>query len=155
MLLKQTGKLAPATKPWQLLREAISDLRKQERMKSINIFMRSTWHTPVEHSGKCTQCLAGCVMSRRLGVDTGVDVTPSRFKHSVRKRLEALNCFRMGEIGAACIELGIVLPVEIPRYIRVTEYETSPTIFKDQMLDIARRLRKAHGGKPAKRRNPF
>ncbi len=36
-VLKQTGKLAPREKPWQLIRDAVADLKMQSKMKNVEI----------------------------------------------------------------------------------------------------------------------
>src|SRR3954471_12490533 len=100
MKLAQTGKLAPANKPAKLIRDAIKDLIRQEATKAVVIQM-GDWHEftpmdPWDSTGPkmCQQCLAGCCISRRLGVDTTKTVTPWDFPWSVRNKLEALDSFR-------------------------------------------------------------
>lgn len=143
-VLKQTGKLAPADKPWLLIEQAIADLKKQERCKRVRIDM-GVWHSGRDRIYKqCEQCLAGCVISRRLGVSLNENKEPGDFGDHIDNRLYALNSFRIGELQSAYHILGVSKPLEIPPDVAVVCYDMDKTLFKKQMLRLAKLLRKAH-----------
>jgi hypothetical protein len=141
MKLKQTGRLAPANKPWKLIRDAIHDLALQERCKSVRIDMEE-WHKP---NGHCAQCLAGVAISRRLGADTR-DVAHPYLSRLLKfqGRLIALDYFRYGDLDLAYHYLGIALPPGVFHSRLVERYEDDPAAFKRDMLELADTLEKAH-----------
>jgi hypothetical protein len=139
MILKQSGRLAPANKPWQLIRDAIHDLTLQERCKSVRIDM-GEWH---KANGKCAQCLAGSVMSRRLGADTETLYVPSDFP-ACASRLLALNGFRVGCVRGSYGTLDLAMPLGVPEYVEIPYYEDDPAAFKAAMLELADTLEAAH-----------
>ena len=150
MLLKQTGELAPANEPWRLIEDAIADLKKQEKVKSVCINMDYWHHVRYGSDGElCIQCLAGCVMSRRLGLDTGTRARPEGFPDEVRDRLEALELFRTGEVARAYRKLGIKRPAGVSARRTIPSYENNPAMFKFHMLYLADDLKEAHNGEPA------
>jgi hypothetical protein len=144
-MLRQTGKLAPATKPWQLIRDAIADLEIQEKCKVVHVSM-GTWHDPA--GSKCFQCFAGVVMSRRLSAPLDEHLYPTDFP-SAESRLHALNEFRQGLVASAYRELRIRRPPAVPRVVSTSRYCDSTELFKKQMRKLADELEKAHRGKPA------
>jgi len=140
MILEQSGTLAPANEPWTLIRDAIKDLELQEKQKGVEVDM-GKWHFP--HDGVCIQCLAGSVMSRRLGADTDYYADPSNFPKDVRDRLHALNLLRGGDIGLAYCCLKLECPASLPYSVPIPDYENGPPAFKAAMLAIADRLEAA------------
>ena len=141
MKLKQTGPLAPRTKPWQLIRDAIHDLTLQEKCRSVVVNM-SLWHTSAV--GKCHQCLAGVVMSRQLGIDTNSWTVPEDFPEAITSRLHALNAFRLGCVRQAYIFLGVRLPPGVPGTVSIPGYRDNPSEFKRALLALADQLEAAH-----------
>jgi len=141
MILEQSGPLAPANEPWTLIRDAIKDLELQEKQEGVKIEMNS-WHDPYG-GGACHQCLAGSVMARRLGVDTGAVAFPDNFPDDVRDRLRALEELRCGAIGDAYVYLGLEHPDTLPRDTCIPSYRDDPDDFKESMLALADQLEAA------------
>jgi len=141
MILEQSGPLAPANEPWTLIRDAIHDLTLQEKQKGVTIDMNE-WHGQ-RGDGACHQCLAGSVMSRRLGVNTDASAFPFNFPDDVRDRLCALDDFRNGEIGFAYRELKLELPSSIPERVFIPDYHHGHAAFKASMLKLADQLEAA------------
>jgi len=146
MILEQSGALAPANEPWTLIRDAIHDLTLQEKQKGVRIEM-SDWHFP-RGGGVCHQCLAGSVMSRRLGVDTNDNKFPFDFPKDVAARLRALDHLRYGSIVFAYRKLELVRPAELPFDVTVPDYHRGPAAFKSAMLKLADLLESAQPTKP-------
>lgn len=108
------------SKPSELIRVALKDLRKAERSKKYVIDM-GTWHEPhgdwefnpdkgydeYVPNGKCTVCLAGSVIAGTLGVSPKKDAEPLDFGAKTRAALRALNYFREGSIDSAFAALRI------------------------------------------------
>ena len=133
MILKQTGKLAPINEPWNILRDAINDLELQEQTEGVEISM-IMWHEP--DNGVCYQCLAGCVMSRRLGVDLEIDYNPFsvHFNPNEEAILKFLDAIRVGYVSEGLKYLNIDFNI---KNINVTSYDEDPELFKYEMRDIA------------------
>lgn len=143
MKLKQTGKLPPLNEPWNLIRCAIADLKKQEKLDSVVIDM-GMWHLHDEYDGKCHQCLAGAVMSRRMGVDTRQSATPyMEFTQDVNRQLVSLDEFRRGAIFNALqsLAMGEMAQLWVDTYnsysFSVTPYRIDAAAFKADMLLMA------------------
>jgi len=146
MILEQSGTLAPANEPWTLIRDAIHDIELQEKQEGVDVAM-DQWHFPLD--GVCYQCLAGSVMSRRLGADTDDHKSPINFPDDVEARIRALNLLRGGAIGIAYRELKLELPASLPYSVPIPDYENGPSAFKASMLKLADRLEAAQP-KPTK-----
>jgi hypothetical protein len=142
-------RLAPLTKPWQLIRDAIADLRTQEKNPLVAIRM-SIWHCPGDKGDPCNQCLAGCAMSCRLGARPTDELEPTDYPDATRRKLCAINQFRIGDVQSAYAYLGLRRPHSAFDFDAL-DYEEDPTAFKRQMIALALRLEKAHGGEPARR----
>ena len=140
MILEQSGPLAPANEPWTLIRDAIHDLTLQEKQKGVTIDMNE-WHD--QRDGACHQCLAGSVMSRRLGADTDVYSDPDKYPKDVRDRLHALDDLRCGVIGHAYCELELEFPASLPDHVPIPRYLDGPDAFKEAMLNLADQLEAA------------
>ena len=146
MKLKQSGPLAPTNEPWNLIRDAIFDLGLQEQQEGVEIEMESRgtmneWHD--QRDGACHQCLAGSVMSRRLGADTDVYSDPDKYPKDVRDRLHALDDLRCGVIGHAYCELELEFPASLPDHVPIPRYLDGPDAFKEAMLNLADQLEAA------------
>jgi len=146
MILEQSGTLAPANEPWTLIRDAIHDLELQEKQEGVRIDM-GIWHA--RGGVTCHQCLAGSVMSRRLGADTDDHASPDNFPRDVRARLRALNSLRGGAIGIAYDYLRLKRPASLPDHVPIPRYRFGPDAFKAAMLKLADRLESAQP-KPTK-----
>lgn len=95
----------PPSKPSELIRLALRDLRAVERSKKYTVDMGS-WHEPNEDTGVCHVCLAGAVMARSLKAGRDYDLTPSEmWTHGVspvwHDRLVALDDLRSGDLAGA------------------------------------------------------
>lgn len=95
----------PPSKPSELIRLALRDLKAVERSKNYVINMHS-WHEPDETAGVCHVCLAGAVMARSLKAERGSDLTPSEMMHAGvspawHARLVALDDLRNGQLACA------------------------------------------------------
>ena len=134
MKLKQSGTLAPVNEPWTLIRDAIHDLTLQEKQKGVEIRM-GHWHS--QYGGVCLQCLAGSVMSRRLGADTDAHKYPDSFPEDVEARLHALDDLRCGATDHAYCELKLVRPASLPDHVTIPRYLDGPDAFKETMLKLA------------------
>jgi len=146
MKLKQSGTIAPANEPWTLIRDAIHDLELQEKQEGVEIDM-TAWH--YQRDGSCQQCLAGSVMSRRLGTDTDDKKFPDSFPRDVEARLYALEYFRLGEVDEAYEYLGLEHPASLTARIPIPGYHRGPSAFKAAMRKLADRLEAAQS-KPTK-----
>ena len=143
MILEQTGQLAPANNPVQLIRDAIGDLELQEKEPQVLIDM-GAWHEPdYNRPDRCYQCLAGASMSRRLGLSLEEQWIPDELPEKIRNKIQALNFFRMGQVRLAFKTLGligeeepIVLPAEL-EWRAIPCYGDSPEGFKKEMLKLA------------------
>lgn len=146
MKLKQSGTLAPAGQPWQLIRDAVVDLEKQEKCKQVIIDM-GAWHEGgIEFDGRkvCYQCFAGSTISRRCDVDLTAGFSPEDFGPEVCAKLHALNLFRVGEIKRAYKELRIPFTPSLPEDVVVVDYHENKEKFKDQMRKLADLLECTH-----------
>lgn len=143
MKLEQTGELAPANKPWQLIRDAIADLTLQEQTEGVAIDM-DEWH--VVCGATCFQCLSGTAMSRRLGVGLGDIAAPRNFPEDVARRLEALDWFRRGRIRDAYKLLGLEGADGASDWRVADYYCYDPEPFKQDMLDLADYLEEHYPG---------
>lgn len=90
------------TKPSELIRLALGDLRKCEDDPDYIIDMIS-WHEPGRNT--CYVCLAGAVMAKSLGADRYHDFEPDSFA-DVEYLLFALDHFRAGDIRSGLTNLG-------------------------------------------------
>lgn len=118
--------------PSQLIRLAIKDLEKVEKMKTRKVHM-GNWH--VAEDGICYVCLAGAVMDQTLKSDPKKNIDP--FETDFPYQLQALNNFRRGLCGEGFrhLKLDKIEGVKFSR--KITFYEYSPTKFKKEMLKLA------------------
>jgi hypothetical protein len=145
MKLKQTGKLASHLEPWTLIRDAIADLKLQEKTKGVVIDM-TKWHLPVKKHGLirsktvCYQCLAGSTVSRRCCIDISDHIWPHDLPFDVQQKMHALNMFRLGYVGEALHILGLGLPRYMNETITIPSYRENRVEFYNAMLRLADNL---------------
>jgi hypothetical protein len=144
-----------------LLRLALKDLARAERSKRYVINM-GTWHEPVQaydastgscqETGKCQVCLAGSVIAGTLNADLSECVEPCDYEVgrdcTTVNKLYALNSIRQGHIQSALQSIGRLkmwhAHKTLPSSIDVTKYESDPKLWRRQMNNIIKLL-KRHG----------
>ncbi len=129
------------TKPSELIRLALDDLKKCEESPDYRIDM-SDWHLPTRDGSTCLVCLAGSVMAQSLDADPLDDFTPCHFGANACK-LEALDEFRSGRVAAGLRVMGIDTPSEVPMCCYVTSYDLEPSAFITVMQGMADALDEA------------
>jgi hypothetical protein len=130
-------------KPSELIRVALTDLAKCEAMpEKYQVHMRD-WHTPLSSPNVCSVCLAGAVMAQTLGADIGVELDPDDFADV--NKLCALDDLRIGDVVQALWLLGLVSGSHFYHDLnrKITDYEASPTMFREEMNKLADELEKA------------
>lgn len=112
------------------------------------------WHSPyaagddLYKSKVCHVCLAGSVMAQTLGAKPDDWLFPASYKSSLAAKLNALDCFRIGQIYSGIFQLArlnsnlIGLTVLYPKRVPITSYSKSPKKFKSDMRKLAKTLRK-------------
>ena len=123
-------------KPSELIRLALSDLRKCEADPDYTTDM-SSWHEPGRNT--CYVCLAGAVMAKSLGADRYHDLEPMSFA-DVEYLLFALDHFRVGDIGSGLENLGFK-DDEFPNRV-IIPYRIDSEKFHKQMHVLADDLEK-------------
>ncbi len=128
------------SKPSELIRVALADLRKCEKDKRYGIDM-SDWHVPVDDDDPdepaCYVCLAGAVMAKSLGVPIGESKSCGSYYLGaplVSDQLDALDEFRKGCVSDALGELGISSP---HRTMPIPAYERGAEDFHEAMAGMA------------------
>jgi len=121
-------------KPSELIRLALSDLRKCEAAPDIKVNM-NYWLVPIP--GGCAVCLAGAVMRQSLGMIPQKGLTPSSCDLDVQDAdaLRALNEFRCGRVALGCRGLGVDSQLMLDR--SVPEYEEDREAFHAAMQQLA------------------
>lgn len=150
-ILKQSGKLAPYNRPWQLIRDAVHDLELQEKLKSVEIDMYTYHDNDDEPDGPCHQCLAGCSLSRRCEYPLGKEFDVKDVPPGVWNKMKALDCFRCGQTWRAFYMLGLSrdkLSDELELYEMAASYTADPEQFKEWLLELADKLEELYDGKP-------
>jgi len=131
-------KLAPADEPWRLIRDALQDLREQQKQPSVVIDMKY-WHMSTFNKDgqlRCVQCFAGSVMSESLGVSVGVTRHPPDMGE-YKERLFALNFFRTGSVVGGLVRLGYkvddLIAAGVPEYADVVPWSdaTAENFYRD------------------------
>ena len=122
---------------------ALADLYKVERLKDRFHVDMNLWHCPeINDSGKksCAICLAGAVIAQTLKANDTNYILPCDYPESTENRLEALDCFRVGnvDIGFSIMDLDYDNGKKFNREI-VKYYEDSAK-FKRQMRTLANTL---------------
>jgi hypothetical protein len=126
-------------KPSELIRLALSDLRKCEADPKYNVDM-SDWHCP--EFGTCHVCLAGAVMAKTEQCPIDVDTVPCNTANG--SKYVALDNFRCGFIDSAMINLGLDTPKELAGIYCVTPYAEDKAQFHLDMESLAALLQN-HG----------
>lgn len=91
-------------KPSALIRVAMDDLNRVERLKGYTVDM-DIWHNPSH--GKCNVCFAGAIMSQTLKADPEDSMDPGMYNKDIEGKLEALNGFRCGAVSYGLELLGL------------------------------------------------
>lgn len=146
--------------PSDLIRVALRDLAKVEKSDYYRVLMHS-WHTPRYQSDYtplypiCHVCLAGAVLAGSCGVPRHIRTDPSDFDRYTRRRLFALDSFRVGDIYAGCGWLRVATKFEkavTDKFIKVDDrkrfmfrahsmYDNDPALWRTEMLLAARDLK--------------
>lgn len=141
-------KLAPLSEPWTLLRDAIDDLEIQEKDPRYVIDMGS-WHNQARVPDKpgqraCHQCLAGAVMTQRLGADLKLHYDCNDFGANAKRALHFLDNMRDSGFGHAWrILSGESIPGHLEELLYdagggyCPTYATDPDAFKARLLRLA------------------
>jgi len=150
----------------ELIKLAVKDLNKVEKMPDYIVDM-SIWHDEKSwHKGLCSVCFAGSVMVCELKVEHGRLLTPYYFNQSLNYKLNALNEVRKYNISTALGYLNVNEYSEnLESYNRIEkdinskilmlrhktkaytptlleEYNENKVVFKLNMLYIAKELKK-------------
>jgi hypothetical protein len=142
--LEQTGQLAPLDQPWQLIRDALDDLKLNENCPDVCISMNN-WHTPAE--GVCLVCLAGSTVARRCGTFLDQKVVPSTLRGDDARAMRALDYFRTGFDDDGLRELGLRKPWSIEYTRLVRSFHTDREAFYLDLYKLADDLEEAFTGK--------
>lgn len=117
-------------KPSELIRVALEDLAKIEDDPQFTIDMHQWFARDFteDHAGNratvCFACAAGAVISQRANIPTGaVYLDPQDFSDEVCNKLHAINRLRLGEVGVACLALGIDPPARVRMFYEVADYD--------------------------------
>ena len=87
-----------------LIRVAVRDLRKVEKLTRKYKINMGDWHQPNSH---CSVCFAGGVMAMSLGAPSDSNYGPGAFSLHNQARLYALNSVRTGSVAVALRDLGV------------------------------------------------
>lgn len=126
-----------------LVRLAVADLVACERDPAYRISME-TYHAPLDDLC-CWVCLAGAVMAGHLRAAPSREALPSNYPLSIRRKLEALDCFRRGDVVDALsyLDEDTKTLAKVGAYWRIVPYERDIGLFKEQMRALADRLEEA------------
>ena len=140
-------------KPSALIKVALKDLAKIERSRKYKVNM-GFWHrTAPGKKAKCEVCLGGSVLAKTLKVpfrqtlqthEIGVE-----YGQDVGQKIIALDRFRRGQLMNGLQEMGLRGLVGDKYYKKfgtyfpeITAYEYDPKKFKEDMLQLAKNLKK-------------
>lgn len=131
-----------------LLRIALKDLSKAERSKKYVVNM-GQWHSP-DLQGRCHVCLAGAVMANSLEVPIDRSASPEICRDELdsngvsdAEKLYALNHVRSGDMVAALYNLSVDrIPADMPAQVDVVSYREDPKLWRRQMNNIIKLLKK-------------
>ena len=134
-----------ATKLWEILKMALADLARCERMNHVTVDM-SFWHK--QSGDNCVMCLAGSAIHCRLASKAQLSKVPTEFfpdefrkVDECEQKLIALNELRCGWIGRACARF---IEGACPVYDReIVCYENGRKLWWSQMRELLRDLKKA------------
>ena len=104
--------------PSILIIEAVADLIDVENDNRYKVNM-SVWHgVKTTSTEKCEVCLGGSVIAKTLKHSISEEAEPETYssmqysKNNLEGKLNALDCFRQGNIDEAFLELGLDTEVE-------------------------------------------
>jgi len=143
MILLKPDKGLPR-KPSDLQRLALDDTLKTEKLEGYEVDM-GYWHEARyrHHHNKCVVCMAGAVMRCEFGIGPDATFVPEKFVPAARKKLQAIECMRVGDYTGAFEYLGRS-PDNIPDGLVIPEsYELNRTQFIKDINYNIRVLRKA------------
>ena len=124
-------------KPSDLVRLALRDMEAAEA-SPFYVVDQDVWHRPPPPGladGPCRVNSAGCVMAMTLGADRHKNLRPSDFDDNVRRKLLAVDFFRVGEVTYAFDQMGLGKPPI--GFVDVCRYSDSANNFKrDQSFMI-------------------
>lgn len=125
----------------ELIDVALADLIKCERSSKYKISMDSSWHWAYRNF--CQVCFGGAIIAQSLGCSPKKTLMPGLFTTSLRRKLCALDFFRLGDVKAGMQMLLRVPQGELvwPRDRFITTHEENPGKFKRQMRQLARDFR--------------
>lgn len=141
--LKYVKQVVLPSKPSTLLEIAMADLESAEKSKNYTIDM---WSYHETLGSKCAVCLAGSVMAFSLKADKNTDLSPENFGIN-QQQLIAIDHLRMGDFSyvAEALDLdykqSVVQKYNLER--NITSYEKDPTLFKKEIKEYIRDLKKA------------
>lgn len=122
------------TKPSELIRLALSDLRAIEQDPRYRVDMEHLWHSRAYSS--CTVCLAGAVMANHLSADANLGYLPSDFPRNACA-LCAIDDFRLGNVGSGCGRMEVDTKLSSRT---ITDYELDRKGFFCDMEELANDL---------------
>ena len=127
-------------KPSDLIDLAMFDLEQIEKDRRYRVEM-SKWHESTVIGGEeiCEVCLAGSVMANSLGAIHGREACPQDYDEETAMALDALDCFRLGNVKEGVKWLGIA-PSRVEDMV-ITRYERDRRQFRDDMDILANALR--------------
>lgn len=132
------------SKPSEMLRIALLDLTKCEKLENYAIDMGS-WVD--KHDGICYVCLAGACLTQTFKAEHFIN--PEEKNGFTVKQAEkisnisfALNDFRLGDIESGLRYLKLERPKKIARYFPITPYRTNNKLFKAGIRSIIKMLKK-------------
>lgn len=131
---------APVTlpsKPSDLIRAALADLKKVEARPDIYRVNMDVWHREHRTDAVCEVCLAGSVISQELGAQPNEHRGPEDFDQETTWKMHALNEFRVGNVFDGLCYLDCA-----DRWLgadtrRVADYAESPAAFHRDMQTLA------------------
>ncbi len=126
-------------KPSALIRIAMDDLNKVERLKGYEVDM-GRWHDIGYEDGKCRVCFAGAVMAQTLGVKPDEAREPHSFGHDTSSKLKALDDFRVGYVYAGLSRMGVGRNYGYDFDVAVPHYAEDRRGFKLAMRKLIRDL---------------
>ena len=138
-------------KPSDLLILALADLAKAESDPTYDIHM-GEWHVPFRRRLKdkptdrcrkydhfCSVCFAGAVMAGTLGQEAGRKLIPEHFEPALHDKLQALDCFRTGDVSLGLMQLKIDVD-QWTGYDKAVPYYDSDGEWRKAMNELALRL---------------
>lgn len=128
--------------PSMAIEQAVQDLEAVEADSRYVVDM-GDWHRYFPEYETCSVCLAGAVMAKSLNAAADKDYSPTTlFDPSTSNRLRGLDKFRAGLIDEGLRLFGRGLSIPMSDVVHMS-YGSNPALFKQQMRELAARLRAA------------